>query len=34
MKKKKEIERFYGNRKVRAVLNSQKTKPMQLRQQK
>ena len=31
---KKEIERFYGNRKVRAVLNSQKTKPMQLRQQK
>lgn len=31
---KKEIERFYGNRKVRTVLNSQKTKPMQLSQQK
>ena len=27
---KKEIERFYGKRKVETVLNAQKTKPMQL----
>ena len=27
---KKEIERFYGKRKVETILNSRKTKPMQL----
>ena len=27
---KKEIERFYGKKKVETVLNAQKTKPMQL----